>query len=396
MQNKYNRLLIGVADITCLAEAAVYEKAWAVSSPQRRRKAERLRQPADKQRCIGAGLLLNRMLAKACDPLESQMRTSELEGGLLNINLTKAYAQYQPAYDYEIDFCENGKPYFTAHPELYFNLSHAGCYVVCAIAGAPVGVDIEGGRSCSGKVAARFFSRDENAWIMAGESEERFFRLWTLKEAFVKTTGIGISKGMHLAHFQPANRQPGGENGEMAFVEPALAREYMVRSYRHQGYSIAAVIKKRAFLLRKYRPEDCRAMADLFYDTVHTVNARDYKEEQLAVWADGSTDLKAWHESFMAHETVVAVQGDRIVGFGDLAQDGYLDRLYVHKDFQGCRIASAICDWLEMRCGGNRIITHASVTARHFFEQRGYKLVTSQQVERKGILLVNYVMQLDK
>lgn len=38
---------------------------------------------------------------------------------------------------------------------------------------------------------------------------------------------------------------------------------------------------------RKYTPEDCGTLADLFYNTVHSVNAEDYTEEQLAVWATG-------------------------------------------------------------------------------------------------------------
>ena len=67
-------------------------------------------------------------------------------------------------------------------------------------------------------------------------------------------------------------------------------------------------------LLREYRPGDCREMAALFYDTVHTVNARDYTPEQLDAWADGRVDLDAWDQSFRAHTTLVAVDGGRIVG----------------------------------------------------------------------------------
>lgn len=40
-------------------------------------------------------------------------------------------------------------------------------------------------------------------------------------------------------------------------------------------------------IIRAYRPEDCGEMAELFYNTVHTVNAKDYTKEQLDVWATG-------------------------------------------------------------------------------------------------------------
>lgn len=87
--------------------------------------------------------------------------------------------------------------------------------------------------------------------------------------------------------------------------------------------------------IRPYRSSDCPALAELFYQTVHTVCARDYSPEQLDAWADGRVELAAWDASFRAHDTRVAVEGGVIVGFADLGPDGYLDRLYVHRDWQG-------------------------------------------------------------
>ncbi|MBM6949077.1 GNAT family N-acetyltransferase [Mordavella massiliensis] len=83
----------------------------------------------------------------------------------------------------------------------------------------------------------------------------------------------------------------------------------------------------------------------------------------------------------------------RIVGFGDINQSGYLDRLYVHKYHQREGIASAICDKLEQQTGKQTITTHASITARPFFEHRGYRVIRQQKVVRCGIELTNYVME---
>ena len=93
-------------------------------------------------------------------------------------------------------------------------------------------------------------------------------------------------------------------------------------------------------------------MAALFYDTVHAVNARDYTPEQLDAWAGGAVDLDAWDRSFRAHTTLVAVADGHIVGFGDITGDGYLDRLYVHKDWQGRGVATALCGRLGSRRAG--------------------------------------------
>ena len=99
-------------------------------------------------------------------------------------------------------------------------------------------------------------------------------------------------------------------------------------------------------IIREYISSDCEQIADLFYQTVHTVNAKDYAQEQLCVWATGYIDLSAWNKSFLEHNTRVAVKNDSIVGFGDIDKTGYLDRLYVHKDYQRQGVATALCNEL--------------------------------------------------
>lgn len=146
-------------------------------------------------------------------------------------------------------------------------------------------------------------------------------------------------------------------------------------------------------LIRKYKKSDCKYLTELFYDTVHSINAKDYTKEQLDVWATKSINLEEWDQSLSAHFTVVAVDGDVIVGFGDITQNGYLDRLYVHKAYQNRGVATAICDELEKRFNVSSISTHASITAKPFFEKRGYQVVKKQEIERQGILLKNYVME---
>ncbi|MDO4439088.1 MAG: GNAT family N-acetyltransferase [Eubacteriales bacterium] len=143
--------------------------------------------------------------------------------------------------------------------------------------------------------------------------------------------------------------------------------------------------------LRKYQPSDCKELTELFYNTVHSVNAKDYTKEQLDAWATGNIDLENWNRTLDEHYSVVAIEDDIVVGFGDIDKTAYLDRLYVHADYQGQKIATAICDQLEQAVDGN-ITTHASITARPFFEKRGYKVERKQQVERQGIYLTNYVM----
>ena len=154
----------------------------------------------------------------------------------------------------------------------------------------------------------------------------------------------------------------------------------------------ALITQVRQMVIRQYRPSDCKEMAKLFYNTVHTVNAKDYTKEQLDVWATGQVDLEKWNLSFQEHFSLVAIENEIIIGFGDIDKTGYLDRLFIHKDYQNRGIATAICEKLEQAVSGN-VITHASITAKPFFEKRGYKVIKEQKLKRQGVVLTNFVMK---
>jgi acetyltransferase len=144
--------------------------------------------------------------------------------------------------------------------------------------------------------------------------------------------------------------------------------------------------------IRQYKTSDLEQIARLFYETVHAINIKDYTEQQVNVWATGNINLKQWDNSFLRHLTYVAIEDDLIIGFGDIDETGYLDRLYVHKDFQRQGVATAICNRLENETKTNDIIVHASITAKPFFEKRGFQTVKLKEVERHGVFLKNYIM----
>ena len=147
--------------------------------------------------------------------------------------------------------------------------------------------------------------------------------------------------------------------------------------------------------IRRYERGDLVKIIGLFHDTVHMVNIRNYTQEQVDVWAPDTIDLDEWDKTLSEHYTFVVVKDDVIIGFGDIDDSGYLDRLYVHHDYLRQGVATLICNKLESMIDADlTIMTHASITAKPFFEKRGYRIVKEQLVERNGISLKNYIMEL--
>ena len=145
-------------------------------------------------------------------------------------------------------------------------------------------------------------------------------------------------------------------------------------------------------IIRRYLPTDCKEIITLFYNTVHSVNAKDYTKKQLDVWATGKENLNDWNKSLLNHYTLVATIAGVIVGFGDIDKSGYLNRLFVHKDYQQKGIGSVLCNELE-KISPNKITVHASITAKPFFLKRNYTMIKKQEVIRQNISLTNFFME---
>ena len=146
-------------------------------------------------------------------------------------------------------------------------------------------------------------------------------------------------------------------------------------------------------IVREYRPEDLFKILKLFYDTVHSVCVADYTPAQIDAWAPAAPDTERWRASLEKHYALVALTDGAIAGFGDIDETGYLDRLYVHKDRIRRGAGGALLTELENAFPVTEITTHASITAKPFFEAKGYVAVMEQRVTRRGVTMTNFVMK---
>ena len=157
------------ASVAPLADETLYALAYDRVTEKRREKADKYKFSKDRRLCLGAELLLR----EAMDRQGYDQTPLELSEGLY------------------------GKPFLPKAPEFRFNLSHSGDMVLCAVSDRDVGCDIEEMTHVSLKMAERFFYREEYQRILSCPTEEEqremFFRLWTLKESFVKASGEGLA-----------------------------------------------------------------------------------------------------------------------------------------------------------------------------------------------------------
>lgn len=148
--------------------------------------------------------------------------------------------------------------------------------------------------------------------------------------------------------------------------------------------------------LRDYTPADIPAIAELFRGTVHRVNSRDYSPEQVQAWAPTGLDVERWTSRLAPLNVILAERDGGLAGFASWRPDGYFDHLYTHADHQNRGVATALVREVEHRmreAGVAFAFTDASITARPFFERRGYRVVREQSVLCRGVPLTNYRME---
>ena len=155
-------------DVNFLQDTALFEAAIKLLPSHRKEKLDKTKNMEDKFLSIGAWLALEEALK--CFPLYNG--------------------------DKEIIKSKKGKPYFKNEKEIYFSLSHSGNIALCAVSDKEVGADIQLMGEFNDKICKKYFSHSEAQYVFSAstkeEKEKRFFRIWSLKEAYVKMTGEGI------------------------------------------------------------------------------------------------------------------------------------------------------------------------------------------------------------
>ena len=140
--------------------------------------------------------------------------------------LRKLLSKYTAVAPQSLVFGRNayGKPHLVepADTPIQFNMSHTQGMILYAVTrGCPIGVDVEDTRRRAGgmELARRFFAQAEVAALEAlptHAQHDAFFRFWTLKEAYIKARGLGLSIPLQSFAFSLGNDRP----PTVAFTKP--------------------------------------------------------------------------------------------------------------------------------------------------------------------------------
>lgn len=150
--------------------------------------------------------------------------------------------------------------------------------------------------------------------------------------------------------------------------------------------------------IRKAELSDIAQLKELYYNTIITVNAADYNKEQIEAWASTADRTESLANRIKTQYFLVSETEDGLItGFSSLEDDGYLDMMYVHKDFQRKGVASELLNKImekAIELNVEAITTEASITAKPFFGKNGFEVTEEQKVFINYIGLTNYKMQL--
>ncbi|WP_443659018.1 4'-phosphopantetheinyl transferase family protein [Clostridium algidicarnis] len=202
---------IYAVNITNKLDADLYEEFLSLIDDSKRAKINKFKNSDDKIRTLIADILVRSII---CNKLK-----------IFNEEIEYEYNSY-------------GKPKLKNSKEFHFNISHSGDWVIGVVDNQPVGIDIEKISPIEYiDIAKKFFKEDEYNWLLAQKDREKleyFYKLWTLKESYIKMMGTGLSMPLDSfsilfdTEYNISIKSNIGSERERYFKTYAIDKNYMI------------------------------------------------------------------------------------------------------------------------------------------------------------------------
>lgn len=148
--------------------------------------------------------------------------------------------------------------------------------------------------------------------------------------------------------------------------------------------------------LRCALPHEFGELRLLFNASVHQLASRHYNAAQCAAWAPPEYDAIAWQQRLAANPPWLACVDDVIAGFIDLHPDGLIDLCFVHPQFAGRGIGSALLRQVLQQAAAQaipRLYADVSLSAEPLFARHGFVVTQRQTVSLRGQTFCNARME---
>ena len=148
--------------------------------------------------------------------------------------------------------------------------------------------------------------------------------------------------------------------------------------------------------IRKMHDDEYDEVIKLITKTVHSVCKNDYSKKELAAWAPENFDSKKFQNALKDCLNLVAFEKNTITGFISIERNGYINRLYTHKDFLHRGIATALLQKAQIWAKENGIFEltlDSSKTAEGFYIKNGFKKSGISVMQRDDVVFRNTVMK---
>ena len=147
--------------------------------------------------------------------------------------------------------------------------------------------------------------------------------------------------------------------------------------------------------VRRFEKGEEAEIWSIFYNTIHHINSSHYSPDQINAWAPDDLAEDIWTRKIQEISPYVAVLNGKIVGYADLQKSGYIDHFFCHYEHQRKGVGSTLFSFLEAEAtqlGVTEFSADVSITARPFFESKGFSILKQQLISLRGQELINFKM----